>query len=297
MKPEAPTPESRFDAGRAEHPSDELMLLLDGALEGEELAAVERHLSQCAQCRLELEVMRRVKTEVRGLESPVPPTLEVRIRSALDREDAMRAQARSSHQRIWLAAAAGLVGVVLAAVFFLRPSPSPPDQAVQLGEHDKQPASLEERGAAMIADARATFVDVREGRLEPQLISDDATQLESWFQDQDLGFRVRVFDLAGMGWRLSGASKSEIADQPSALYTYVGPDGREIVCQMFLGDLEGMPPPLEQRVNDQEIELSIYQRDEIVLVFWREGDVVCVMTSDLGREDVIALAAAKAMQV
>jgi hypothetical protein len=33
------------------------------------------------------------------------------------------------------------------------------------------------------------------------------------------------------------------------------------------------------------------------MVFWQEGDVICVLTSDLGSEEVIQLAFAKAIKV
>jgi hypothetical protein len=39
----------------------------------------------------------------------------------------------------------------------------------------------------------------------------------------------------------------------------------------------------------------IYERRGVTLVFWMEGDVMCVLSSDIGREEVVGLAFAKAM--
>jgi hypothetical protein len=40
----------------------------------------------------------------------------------------------------------------------------------------------------------------------------------------------------------------------------------------------------------------VYERDGVTSVFWQEGTVVCVLASDLPREEVVQLAYAKAMK-
>jgi hypothetical protein len=43
------------------------------------------------------------------------------------------------------------------------------------------------------------------------------------------------------------------------------------------------------------ISFYVYRRDARTLVFWPEGEVLCVLTSDGDAEEVIALAFAKAV--
>lgn len=45
------------------------------------------------------------------------------------------------------------------------------------------------------------------------------------------------------------------------------------------------------------IAFQVYREGDLTLVFWQEGDVVCVLTSAAPAEDVVQLAFAKAIRV
>ncbi len=69
-----------------------------------------------------------------------------------------------------------------------------------------------------------------------------------------------------------------------------------LMCQMFLASMAALPPPEETRVING-ILFQVYRRGITTLVFWEEGNEVCVLASDAPRETVIELAAAKAVKV
>jgi hypothetical protein len=108
--------------------------------------------------------------------------------------------------------------------------------------------------------------------------------------------KSRVFDLAMMGYGVAGARVHVVAGRPSALFTYRGPGGEVLLCQMYEGELAELPPGAGRRTHDG-IEFLIYRRSDLTLVFWQEGDVVCVLVFDIGSEAVVALAFAKAVKV
>ena len=63
---------------------------------------------------------------------------------------------------------------------------------------------------------------------------------------------------------------------------------------MYLGSLEELPPTDDVREHNG-IRFHSYEVDGVAITFWREGDVICVLTSTAGLEQVVALAFAKAM--
>ncbi len=103
--------------------ADDLALLAMNALQGEERAAVEKHLETCAACRRELEQLRGDTALLAlAVSGPAPPRrAKERLMKAIAAEPRKQgAQARRASWRFapWLAAAAFL----LIAGFFLRQS-------------------------------------------------------------------------------------------------------------------------------------------------------------------------------
>ena len=63
---------------------------------------------------------------------------------------------------------------------------------------------------------------------------------------------------------------------------------------MFEGRLADLPPPADVR-EQNGFPFQFYTRGVITVVFWQEGDLLCVLASELPAAEVIALAQAKAM--
>lgn len=267
-----------------EHPTQALQELLDGRHDAATRAEVERHVAGCERCQRELEVLRWTRQTLRdaAADEPVPATLEDDIMAALDREDGgvTAAALAPVFRPFWRLppawrlplAAAAVLGILGLAVLFLRP------------------------GVDLPARQARDFADYRAGRLTLELRADDVATVERFFSGRDLAFEARVLDLGMMAYEPVGGRVHRVEGQPSALFVYRGPDGQILVCQMFVGRVTDLPAPAERR-SAKGIDFQIYERDGKTVVAWQEGRVVCILVSDIPREDVIQLAIAKAMKV
>lgn len=248
---------------------------LDGRLDDTRQVEVQAHLEACPQCRSELEALRWVR-DVALKQLPgekMPPALADRVAAALDAADGRTRLAASwtNRRRGWRWAAAGAVLAAAALALLLVSRP---------------PANL--------VDAVARdFARYSNGALALHLLSSDGTAVESLYARGGIDFRTRVFDLGMMQYRLVGGRIHQLRGRPSALFAYRGPEGRDLVCQMYEGRLAELPRSDDVREHNGII-FQVYRAGSLTLVFWQEGAVVCVLTSDAQSEVVIQLAYAKA---
>jgi anti-sigma factor RsiW len=261
----------------AKHLGSALQDFLDGRLDPARQVEVQAHLEACPQCRGELEALRWVRDialkKLPGEE--LPPALAERVATTLDAVDQHARPAASPilgrRWRRWAAAGA----LVTAALILLLSWPPSPD----------------------LADAVANdFTAYSSGALDLDLRSSDGEAVESLFAAGGIEFRTRVFDLGMMQYQLAGGRIHHLRNRPSVLFAYRGPEGRNLICQMYEGQLTELPRPDEVREHDG-ITFKVYRAGRLTLVFWQEGAVVCVLASDAESEAVIQLAYAKAVKV
>jgi len=246
---------------------------LDERLDPARAAEVRTHLAGCAQCRNELESLRWVR-DVALKQLPVedvPPALAARVAAALDAADKQPVRRRWGRR-----AAAGALLAVAAVVLLLLVTPS--------GTGDTFPAAV----------AR-DFTAYRDGTLPLTLRTSDGAAIERLFVAGGLRFASRVFDLGMMQYQLVGGRVHRVRGSPSALFVYRGPDGRDLVCQMYEGRLADLPRSDDVREHNG-VTFRVYRAGTVTLVFWREGAVICVLASDADAEAVIQLAYAKAVK-
>src|SRR6059036_1258598 len=247
---------------------------LDGRLDDTRQVEVRAHLYGCPQCRGELEALRWVRDvalkQLPGEE--VPPGLADRVTAALDAADGRtRPAANWTIRQWWQWATAGalLAAAVLALLLVARPR------------------------ADLVDAVTRDFAAYSSGTLALDLRSSDGTAVESLYARGGIDFRTRVFDLGMMQYRLVGGRIHRLRGRPSALFAYRGPEGRDLVCQMYEGRLAELPRSDDVREHDG-ITFQVYHAGRLTLVFWQEGAVVCVLVSDTDSEAVIQLAYAKA---
>jgi anti-sigma factor RsiW len=262
------------------HPHDELQELLDSRLSNGRRTVVEAHLVSCESCRRELSKLRSAQQVLRALPAePSDPEFEVRVRAALDVMDGefgerRRPRLRQARSWRWLFAtlAAAATGAVL--VFWA------------LGERSY---------AALPGAAIGEFRAVRAGHVRLLHEGVQPTELEQRLVRDGLHFRPRVLDLSMMGWELRGGLPSELNAREAGLFVYRDAAGRIVVCEMFQGRPPDLPPGAERFEHDG-IPFFAYRERGVTAVFWPEGDLLCVLVSDLPAEELRALAIAKAMR-
>lgn len=264
----------------ANHLGLTLQDFLDDRLDAARRAEVRAHLQDCAQCRGELEALRWVRdTTLKRLPAePVPPMLASRVGNALDKADrrdgpTARPTIGRSRRRWAGAGVAALLAAAALILLVLYPSRADLPKAV----------------------AR-NFAEYSSGRLALDLRSSDGEAVESLFAAHGIDFRTRVFDLGMMQYQLVGGRIHRLGNRASALFAYRGPDGRDLVCQMYEGRLADLPQPDDMR-DHNGIRFKVYRLGKLTLVFWQEGAVVCVLASDAESESVIQLAYTKAVKV
>jgi hypothetical protein len=190
--------------------------------------------------------------------------LEDSVRSALRGEAAKRAPRRVV---AYLAAAAALLLAAMLGVYLM----SRPDRGDFAGS---------------LADEYAAF---RDGRLS--LEPGGAAKLGAHFAEH--GAPAAVYDLEAMGWRLEGGHVFHVRGVPASLSAYEGGPGRRLVCGMLPGGLADLPKDAE-RVIENGREFRVLRRGGITVVVWQEKTVLCALASDLPRDEILAVAVAKA---
>ncbi len=257
------------------HPREALQELLDGRLPQSAADAVRAHLAGCESCRTELARVdegRRAAALLR-VDRDLPPDLATSLEALLDAEDSPQ---RLPGRRWAIVGGLTAAAALLLGVWWTRTqdgTPTLPDQAAR------------------------DFVGLERGDLALDLRTSQPAELERFLaasaNERSLP-RVRVIDLAMMQFTLEGGGPHTLAGRNSALFAYRGPAGERLLCQMFQGRLDELPPTTDLR-RQGAFTFAVFDRDGITLVFWQEGDTVCVLVSRMAKESVVALAMAKAM--
>ncbi|HSE42529.1 MAG TPA: zf-HC2 domain-containing protein [Acidobacteriota bacterium] len=253
----------------------EIQDLIDGRLDSKTRQEVESHISKCEKCRSEFEqldlIKKIVKKEIQTVVTP--ENIKSKILHELQSESTRIPQKKFWFKRQFLAAAAIVVVLIVAGVLLrnMLSSPFP----------------------SLVAKDYRSYVA---NDLILGIRSNKAEEIEDYFRRNGIPFHTRVFDLAMMQYHLQGGKVHQLSDRPSALFVYNGSNQRTMVCQMFPGSLNELPRPEETR-NHNGIRFLIYKENEITMVFWQEAEIICVLTSDADKEDVIQLAFAKAVKV
>jgi anti-sigma factor RsiW len=255
----------------ARHYGEELQDMLDGRLAEALRSEVAAHVEGCVRCQRELEALRWVKAEVpkHFADAELPAELSSRVRAGLDAVD--RRSRWSLPRRAWIAGALAAAAVLF--VFFRG--------------HQSVPIH------SLVA---ADFTAYKTGAVKLDIESADPKVIEAYFARNGIDFQTRVFDLGMMQYQLVGGRVHRIDGRTSAYFTYRGPGGTSIVCQMYEGRVDELPPTADVREHNG-IRFYVHRSENLTLVFWQEGEVVCVLASDAGREAVIQLAFAKAVRI
>jgi anti-sigma factor RsiW len=277
------------------HLGDEIQELLDGRLDPAREAVVRSHLAECDVCREHWQRLEWLKQRLRAMatSAPVPLDLEVAIRGAVDRErpevrsdaaargdqaptgSAAPSSSGSPLRRIWRsqgARAAGLAALLVVTIgtglwwWFRAPTP---------------------------VEIARDYVSLAEGTVRIEAATADPRALERYFTDQG-GVPNRVYDLDMMRYTLVGGRVQPHRGQPGTVAVYRGPHGERVICEMYFA----APPsgtPVHRRTH-KGIEFTVYRHGDVIMVFWDEGPVTCVLAAVMDPEALLQLAFAKAQR-
>lgn len=261
--------------GQPTHFGEELQDLLDGRLAEPRRSEIAAHLVGCERCRRELDALRWIKTEMPKQlgEAASPPELMARVRASLDAAGAAdrRSFASRMPRRAWIGAALAAAAALVLFARGRRTSPVPVLVAADFGAYQT-------------------------GVLQLDFESSDPKAIEAYFVRGGIEFPSRVFDLGMMQYRLEGGRVHELDGRISALFAYTGPGETTLLCQMYEGRVSELPATEDVR-DHGGIRFYVHRSGNLTLVFWQEGDVVCVLTSSAPAETVVELAFAKAMRI
>ena len=259
------------------HFDEELSELVDNRLDGAVRAEVEAHLAVCAECRARVDALRWLKSSlvVGSQRHDVPPELRAHIGRALDDEDHRHSEV-FWRSKSFLVAASVLLVIAAATAWFLSRS----------------------AGVPTVEAVAEDFQAFKAERLTLELKTTKPQELEEFFRRRGIPFQARVFDFGMMKYDLVGGRIHEQAGRPSALYAYrasAGSPDDVIVCEMFPGSLRELPTPAAIHRHNG-IAFHVFRSGDLTLVFWQEGDTICVLTSDGDPQTVLQFAFAKAVK-
>ena len=284
------------------HLKEKLQELLDGRLSAQDQLLADDHLKLCSKCSDELNALRWTKELSRrsyALEPP-PANLEEKLLAALHNEDKIPDSRPIRFWRWWLPqpsmAAYGILlfaAIVLASLYFLFQNPE--RQAVEIATQPEVPEKpIAPTELVLPAEVAQDYQNYKADKLSLQLKTTSVGEMEKFFAANGLDFETRVFDLVMMNYHLTGGRVHQLADRKSALFVYRGKRNEILICQMYPGKANDLPADAEVREN-KGIRFYIYRINGLTSVFWQEGSVTCVLTSDINTNDTVALAFAKAM--
>jgi anti-sigma factor RsiW len=260
----------------------DLQDLLDERLPESLRSELAAHAAECPICKRELAILRLAKGSVGALpDEETPASLRERVIASLDAVDrearvAVTVPARP-RRLVRFVVRAGLL--VAAAVVLLLVSSDDPSA-----------------GPVNPSEIAADYGAVITQSLTLEMRSDQPAAVEGFFRRRGIGFPTRVFDLGMMGYQVVGGTVRADGARSRALFVYRSGTGGTLVFQMYEGQTSELPAADEVRENNG-IRFLVHRQGNLTLVFWQEGDVICVLASDAAPEEVIALAIAKAVKV
>ena len=253
--------------------------LVDRELFDPERGSLESHLQECPRCRFAVEQEQLLKQTIRGRAERTRAPGELRDRILSDR----RIFPKKGHTRwqdyIWpmphlarLALAAGLLLAIGLPAFFLLKPTSEPIAAAVLKTYD-----LFARGELSVRRTE-----------NPDEIVEQLTRAVGGH------FHPMGYDFTAMHLRPVAGLVREIQGRKILVAIYQGTGGT-LFCYTFLGSDEDAPSN-SAKFFDAAKKMNFYafSRGGVNGVFHREGEVICILVSEMSAEELLALARAKA---
>jgi anti-sigma factor RsiW len=255
--------------------------LVDHELLDPERASLEVHLQECGRCRSALQEERELKQATRAVGLHIRAPSELRDRILSDRRifPEKKRTARSWRDNVWPiphilrpAVAVALLLIVALPAFYL----------------------LQSRSEPIALAALETYDLFLRGEL-PVHRTENANKIVDQLTHEVGGrFHPMGYDLTAMHLRPVAGFVREIDGRKILVAIYQGKGGT-LFCYTFLGS-EADAPPTAARFFDTDKKMNFYafSRGKVNAVFHREGEVICILASEMPMAELLTLAQSKA---
>jgi anti-sigma factor (TIGR02949 family) len=260
---------------------ESITALVDQELDHAERSVLESHMGECSGCRLAFEEELALKRSIRqtGERMHAPARLRSRILSDRRIFPEKRRSARQWLETLWPRSPIYQTGLALAfLVLLILPT-------YYLSNRVSQPVGLA---------AIETYDSFRRGDLPFDRTSNSDEIVRRLTQAVDGRFHPMGYDLSAMNMRPVAGVVREIDGRKILVAIYQG-EGGSLLCYTFLGS-EGDALPNAARFFDPDKKMNFYafSRAGINAVLHREGDVICILASEMPMDNLLALARSKA---
>ncbi len=266
---------------KCEEAQELITALVDKQVSDDERSLIESHLKDCQSCRLVYEQEQALKREISAAGALLHAPAELRSKILSDRRISAGPErsSRSWTERIWpawplprpaLALALGVI-IILPLLYLMRT----PSEPISL-------AALEIQKKIIGGE-----VSVRK--------TSNLDELRKWQIHAVNGeFAPMEYDLSSMNMVPVGGVVEEINGRKMLVTVYAG-NGLSVTCFTFLGTEEDAPKNATL-VSDpgRKITFYIFSRDGFHAVLHREGNVICILVSEMSVDDLLAMVRAQA---
>ena len=253
--------------------------LVDGALPNPELASLETHLKACTNCRRVLNEERVLKRATRrtGERVQAPETLRAKI-SSDPRIFPARSSLRSWRDFIWpvssgyrpALASALVIAVVLSAFYF-----------------------FSEKTEPIAIFALESYGLILKGELPVQKTANPHEISERLTRAVGGRFHPMGYDFSTMDLRPVAGLVREIQGRKLLIAIYQG-ESDAIFCFTFVGNEEDAPRNAARFFDpDKKINFYAFSSGAVNAVLHREGEVICILASEMPMNKLLALAQSK----
>ncbi|MEX0802678.1 MAG: zf-HC2 domain-containing protein [Candidatus Binatia bacterium] len=255
--------------------------LVDQELDQAERSSLEAHLKECSGCRLAFEEELALKQKIHqaGERMHAPGPLRSRILSDRRTFPEKNRSARQWLGYLWpdspIYRTALAVTVLL---LFILPT-------YYLSNRISQPVALA---------ALETYDLLARGELSVDRTQNSDEIAGELTRAVDGRFHPMGYDLTAMNLRPVAGVVREIHGRKILVAIYQG-EGGSLLCYTFLGS-ESDAPPNAARFFDPDMKMNFYAFSGagINAVLHREGDVICILASQMPMDELLALARSKA---
>jgi anti-sigma factor RsiW len=254
---------------------------VDQELDHTEQSLLEAHLKECAGCRIALEEERAIKQEIRAAGERIRAPGELRDRILSDRRifPKKSQSAKKWHVYIWppprILRPALVVVLLLAAAL--------PTFYV-----------FKQRNESIALAALETYDGFLSGELPVHKTGNTGEIVGQLTQAVGGRFHPMGYDLTAMNLRPVAGLVREIGGRKILVAIYQG-QGGTLFCYTFLGSEEDAPPNAA-RFFDAAKKMNFYafSRGGVNAVLHREGEVICILASEMPMAELLGLAKSKA---